>query len=422
MKIGFTTDTNFFGVKNQKNDNGKKFLSDMDYFIDYIQDLKTTTTKHELIYYVTDLVMEELYHQKLSIFEASYNAFVKKYNLLQYGLEGQLPKSKVEKVLTEEKEKYKEKVRLLKIDYSKKLFKEIIKDSLIKKPPFDKNKPNTGFKDSLIWKTILYTEDIDKCDEFYLFSGDKIFRDNEEDLLKEFRKEHPNVKFYIKFKEPNGKQRQEALKDLIDIYSLYETEVVKLYNNNFILKFLQELNYIEHNEVSYYCGDSREVILKDIIFRQFDCNDFYVNEVKKEQDEYIINCSFRTMKYVTDIEISEESKKYLTGDVEIKLKESNKEYSFINSEIRNIDFDLEVIDLLRGLTIKGTTSIVSQIGEIIKKNLICDLEVENSLKYLKDAIEPYKKQKDEMLNSIHNPLKDYVIPNISDLIKGEQNE
>lgn len=386
MKIGFTTDTNFFGLKNQDSYKKTTFLDEMDYFIDYIFSLNETKPKHELEYCVPDFVFEELSNQKKASFKNSYDAFEKKYNLLSYGLLGDLPKFNLDEVLLKEKNEYKKKVITLTNDYNQDLFLEIIKDSLEKNPPFDKNLPNTGFKDSLIWKTIVYSEHINKYDEFYLFSGDKIFKDNEDLLIAEFSKHHPNVRLIIVFFEPNGNQRQNALNTIIEKYKLYKTDVVKLYNSNTILKYIKSLVLPANTDVSYYIGNGVEANLEEILFKDFDENDFYIDKVIKDENGYNVDIVFRTIKYITDISIEENEKKYLLGNVKLVLNETKTGYTCKSSEIYGVDFDLGVVDLLRGFTIKGASNLVSEISKIVNENYRINMECLQPLKELQETI------------------------------------
>lgn len=419
MKIGFTTDTNFFGLKNQDSYKKTTFLDEMDYFIDYIFSLNETKPKYELEYCVPDLVFEELYNQKKASFKNSYDAFEKKYNLLSYGLLGDLPKFNLDEVLLKEMNEYKEKVITLTSDYNQDLFLEIIKDSLEKNPPFDKNLPNTGFKDSLIWKTIVYSEYINKYDEFYLFSGDKIFKDNEEFLTAEFSKHHPNVNLFIVFLEPNGNQRQNAFNAIIEKYKLYKTDVVKLYNSNVILKYIKSLILPANVDSSYYMGNGIEVNLEDVLFKDFDETDFYIDKVIKEGNGYNVDIVFRTKKYITDIIIEENEKKYLLGNVRLQLNETKNSYICKSSEIYGVDFDLGVVDLLRGFTIKGVGNLASEISKIVNENYRINMECLQPLKELQETIKKITEpiQNTQKMYEALNLLKDIKIASPIDSMK-----
>lgn len=365
MKIGFTTDTNMFDITSSRKENGKSFLSDMDYFLEYIDFLNATGSKYTMCYYMPEIVLEELYKHKIDLFKESYKSFVEKYNILEYGLLGELPSINAEVPLTEEKDKYKQKLKMLKLEYTSELMNEVVNAALAKAPPF--SNANEGFKDYLIWKTLLLSKEIDECENFFFFSCDKVFRDNEKELIEEFKQYHPNVNLYIKFKQPDALRRQEALKDIIDTYKLYETDIIKFYNNDNVLKFLKKLSF-KADDISYYDG-TREVYLKLIEFESFESNDFKILEVKKKDDNFTILGTFKTKKYEFDECYEVKDKKNIIGDFEIILKEKNKDFICTTNEVRNVDFDMGVIDLLRGFAIKLNTNIQSEAMKKMNENM-----------------------------------------------------
>lgn len=407
MKIGFTTDTNFFGVYNQNSSKKATFLDEMDIFIDYVKDLENVDSKHSLEYCVPELVFEELCNQKKTSFKNSYNTFVEKYNNLSYGLIGELPKYNIDDLLIKEKNAYKKKVMTLTNDYNRDLFLEMIKDSLEKNPPFDKNKPNTGFKDALIWKTIVYSKDIDKYNEFYLFSGDKIFKENESTLKYEFSKQHPKVKLNIIFLKPNGNQRQTALNMIIDTHKLYKTEVIKLYNNKMVLPYIKKLEYCD-SDISYHLGGGVLVNLDKILFENFNENDFLIDKVEKKDKEFDVSIVFRTTNYIEDRKINGEDKKYLIGNIKLKLKENKNNFEYVDSEIFGVDFDIGVIDLLRGFSINSASTLVSEIEKYIEENYRINFECLEPLRKMQEKIKNITQpvQNIQKACEMPNPLKE----------------
>mgnify|MGYP003292029709 CR=1 FL=1 len=268
MKIGFVTDTNLLKKQEAELFNTRRFLNDTDFFIDYIQSLEKTASKNKLIYFMPEIVIEELYYQKVRAFEIQYETFCKKYNEINYGIDGELPKNNIELILNEEKEKYIDRFKILNLNYNEQLFKELVDEAIKKKPPFDKSKEgkktDAGYKDALIWKSILYSSSIDECDKFYLFSCDRIFVDNQEELKKEFKINHPTTDLIIKFFEPNGQQRQNSLQSIIVENNLIETEIIKLYNLELILEKIKSIIYNYEEEVYYFMGEENKITLKNI--------------------------------------------------------------------------------------------------------------------------------------------------------------
>ena len=64
MKIGFVTDTNILGKEKGKWYDCKTVLDGTDIFIEYIEALSKTDEKKELVYFMPEMVIEELFAQK----------------------------------------------------------------------------------------------------------------------------------------------------------------------------------------------------------------------------------------------------------------------------------------------------------------------------------------------------------------------
>ena len=166
------------------------------------------------------LIIEELFSQKRSAFNEQYNNLKEKFQYMNYALKGEMPQNNIEEILQKEKEHYLSKYKVIDLKYTDELFQKLISDAIRKNPPFDKTfegkKTDAGFKDALIWETILLSEDIDECEQFYFFSSDKVFIENKEYLSNEFKEQHPNTNFKIRYFESNGNQRQNALNTIIE--------------------------------------------------------------------------------------------------------------------------------------------------------------------------------------------------------------
>lgn len=407
MKIGFATDTNI--LRKNKLSECQKILDAADIYTEYIETLNKVKSKHELVYYMPEIVVDELLMQKEFLFNQSYKFFENRYRENSYALLGELPKNNIKEILAQEKEEYKEKYKLIKLKYTAELMETLVKEALMKKAPFDKSvevkKTDAGFKDALIWKTIVLSTDIDECEEFYFFTSDKAFDEGKEELINEFKSKHFKTKINIIRMEPDGSHKQNALNYIIDKHGLYKTDVIELYDENLVKKYFDKISYIP-NDVEYYCGDGIQAELTEILFQNFESNDFYIDRVEKEEEKFNIYCSFRTLKYNTDIEISD--RKYIIGNVKFTVKGKKEKYAYINSEVSKVDFDLGGTDLLRGFTI-GLGNFAKEMSKIIKENVI-NSECFNALKVAQDAIEKQNKEQEAMLQAISNPLKDLKIP------------
>lgn len=413
MKIGFATDTNILR-KNNLSD-CQRTLDVTDMYTDYIESLNKIKSSHELIYYMPEIVVDELLMQKEFSFNQSYKFFEDRYRENSYGLLGELPKNNIKEILAQEKEKYKEKYKLIKLEYTAELMETLVKEALTKKAPFDKSiegkKTDAGFKDALIWKTVVLSLDIDECEEFYFFTSDKAFDEGKEELINEFKEKHPKTNIYIKYIEPDGSHRQNALNYIIEKHGLYKTDVIELYDESLVKKYFDKISYIP-NDIDYYCGNGIQAELTEVLFKKFDLNDFYIDKVEKNEEKFNIYCSFRTLKYNTDIEISD--RKYIIGNVKFIVKGKKEKYAYIDSEVSKVDFDLGVIDLLRGFTV-GLGNVAKEMSKIMKENII-NSESFNALKAVQDAIEKQNKERKAIVQAISNPLKDLKIPTAIDIL------
>lgn len=414
MKIGFATDTNI--LRKNKLNECQKILDATDIYTEYIETLNKVKSKHELVYYMPEVVVDELLMQKEFSFNQSYKFFEDRYKENSYALLGELPKNNIKEILVQEKEEYKEKYKLIKLEYTAELMETLVKETLMKKAPFDKSaegkKTDAGFKDALIWKTIVLSTDIDESEEFYFFTADKAFDEGKEELINEFKSKHPKTKINIIYTEPDGSHKQNALNYIIDKHGLYKTDVIELYDENLVKKYFDKIFYIP-NDVEYYCGDGIQAKLIEILFQNFELNDFYIDKVEKEEEKFNIYCSFRTLKYNTDIEISD--RKYIIGNVKFAVKGKKEKYAYINSEVSKVGFDLGVVDLLRGFTI-GLGNFAKEISKIVKENAF-NIESLNALKTVQDEIEKQNKEQEAMLQATSNPLKDLKIPTAIGILK-----
>lgn len=365
MKIGFVTDTNILKKNPGELNKEEKFLNNMDFFIEYIESLKRTSSDKELIYFMPTIVVEELYYQKLSTYETRYKILKENYDQISYGLIGEFPKCDIENILLKEKEKYMSNDAITKIDlpYDESIFKELIEDALRKNPPFDKStekgKSDAGYKDALIWKTIIHNKAIDTCEKMYFFSGDKIFSENEEYLINEFKKYHDNTELKIIYYEPDGRQRQNCLKNIIQDNNLIETEIIKLYDLDLILNTIKGIKYNYMEEV-YYNSQERNNKLIDVLFNEFLTDDFNIENVTEEDGKYQVLIKYRTEKYniSNDAIIDSINRKILIGKIKLIFKKKKK------------NFELEDYEIIYSKFAIGLEETLLNISDIIKTSLL----------------------------------------------------
>lgn len=405
MKIGFITDTNIIRKKDGELNKEEKFLDNIDFFVEYIESLEKTASEKKLIYFMPNFVIEELYYQKLFTFNIRYKALKDSFEEIKYGLNGEFPKCDIEKVLLEEKEKYinNERIIMLDLAYNKSIFNELIEDALRKNPPFDKSnegyKTDSGYKDALIWKTIIYSKKIDECDKVYFFSGDKVFIDNEDYLIEEFTKQHPNVELKIMYFEPNGKQRQSCLKTVIQDNSLIETEIIKLYDLDLILNHIKDIKYNYMEEV-YYNWQEQSNKLTDVLFNKFSTNDFNIENVTEEDGKYQVLIQYRTEKYniSNEIAIDNVSRKILKGELKLFFKKNKKSFELESYEIIYSKFAIGIEEAIYSLSKAMKESLLNSDIEKYTVNLTKSLSpISESIASLKSKLID-----SERINSIIN--------------------
>ena len=382
IKVGFVTDTNL--LKKSVGDlySDKTVLDSTDIFVEYIEALNKTKPKIELLYFMPELVVEELFSQKKIAFDEQYNVLKNKFMEMNYALDGELPKNNLDEILKKEKSLYLPKYKNIKLEYTKELFEEIVFEAIQKKAPFDKSKEgkktDAGFKDTLIWKTILYSNEISDCKVFYLFSSDKVFEDNKEYLISEFIKKHPNTELKIVYFDPNGNQRQNALHKIIEDNKLFETDIVKLYNKELILTVLNSIKYDFNGDVMY-SSDDPVVKLTNVLFNEFTDADFIIEDVNELDKKYETVLSFETMKFVLDKELDEINRPLL-GKIKIYFKNNKGKMEFDSYKIENVSFYSNYINQLFSNIGSLYSDALRTIVEKLKKSLEIDSETMNAIK------------------------------------------
>lgn len=353
MKIGFVTDTNFLKKKDEKLIKHTNYLDYIDKFLNYIKDSEKYDNNSKLVYFMPEIILEELYCQRITIFSKEYAKFKEQYEELAHSILGDCPQNDIKKTALEEKEKYKKSqfCRILKLETSKELLDELIQDALEKKAPFDKSivgeKTDAGFKDALIWKTVLYNKEIDECDKFYFFSCDKVFDEFKEPLIKEFQSFHPNVQCVIQYYEPQGNQISLALELMIKDNDLIETNIVKLSNPELMLEYIKKINYNKEAGkdviMKGVTSNGKRIVLSDILFNEFSTDDFVIDKVEKESDNYVVNLHFETYKYTITPELLEFNigmRRYVFGNVEliVPLKKDYCQFGLMSESILDVQF------------------------------------------------------------------------------------
>ena len=411
MKIGFVTDTNILGKEKGQWYDCKSVLDGTDIFIEYIESLSKTDEKKELVYFMPEMVIEELFAQKKAVFEEKYSCLESKILELNYALIGDIPKNNIDEIIRKEKEEYMQKFNVISLQYTPEILKELINDAICKNAPFDKSfegkKTDAGFKDAVIWKTILFSEDINNCEKLYFFSGDKVFFENKETLERKFAEKYPKTKLEIIFFEPDGNQRQKSLQKIISDNNLLETNVVKLYNKSLLLSIIQSLRY-NYTEDVIYSNNDKLVKLDTIKFNEFSSDDFVIDDINDKNSIYEVILSFKTNKYLLD-DLNIETETMLLGKIKLNIILKNEKFELENFELIDIEFNMNYFSKLIAALTKSITSIYTD-------------EFKESMEKLKKSIEiniePIKKSGVfEQIENLNKQLPTYDYVNMLESIK-----
>lgn len=158
---------------------GKRCLLDqVSLFLNYSEDLSIAKGGN-LKVIPPNIVIDEFLQQKKAKLEEGYGLLLKRYDDLSEYISGAKPESRIEQELNKERATIAKEVMVLSVRPSEVLFRKMIDDAIKKNPPFDKSengqKTDAGFKDALIWNTVLEAKEVDGLDSLYFVSGDNIF-------------------------------------------------------------------------------------------------------------------------------------------------------------------------------------------------------------------------------------------------------
>lgn len=322
MKIGFTVDTNMLLGSDSKRTG---FVKNIDYFLDYIKALKKKDKNNELIFFVSEIVAKEILNHKRDKMEEEYQSLKSKFNKCDYFLDGIIPKEKIDSIIKEEEKKI-SKLNILKAPKDSETFEKIVESALERKSPFVKNRGDKGFKDAIIWESILKSEYIKSLDMFYFFTCDCDF--DSKTLEEEFNSVNKSCKLKIINIVNNNEKRQKALSIIINENNLIETNITKLFSEDIILKFIKNLKS-EYISVKY--GYNYNVNLS-INYNEFDNDDFDIDDVVLEDGVYKVYISINTFKYSKNILLP------LSASLLLYIREDSEEYIYDSYKLEKIEF------------------------------------------------------------------------------------
>lgn len=168
MKLALVIDTNI--IYAYKNDKCLEFQVCKDF--SQLIELKKTKEISFLKIFVSQITVEEIISQKNKVHADMIKKLYdyKKYFSSDFNLNG----DKIEPNIRESVESYFKCNSINIINYKNIELSKIIERSLENKSPFSENS-DKGFKDTIIWESILSNNEISICDQIYLFTKDNDF-------------------------------------------------------------------------------------------------------------------------------------------------------------------------------------------------------------------------------------------------------
>lgn len=330
MKIGFTVDTNMLDSGSAK---GTNLKSNLEYYIDYIKRLKEKDKDNELIFFLSEIVVSEILTHEENKLSEEYDKVKKLYKDLPYLFKEEIPDSNVDDYLKEEK-KFADSLNILTVPTTTEGYAKVIKKALDRTPPFIKDEGDKGFKDCLIWESILNSEEVSKCDKFYFLTGDKDFLSDKEYLENEYKEYHDNsIPKIIKCNSSNKDKLYEGLNIIIDENKLYKPAVIKLYDENIILKYINEL---DDDIVSVKTSDHVLTNI-NIEYNEFNDKDISISKVVELDKEYKVYIDIHTSCY------EEYLNKDLYGSLIMIFKSRGQGFTLLSYELESAMFMSEVI-------------------------------------------------------------------------------
>ncbi len=235
--------------------------------------------------------------------------------------------------------------------------------------------------------------------------------------MEQFKKIHKSTQLIIKYIEPNSEKLQNCLKTIINDNKLPETDCVKLYNKEVVLKFINKLeyNFDKTVKLQYNVWGDKEILLKSLILRNFKEEDVNILEVKKEDNKFIVEVKFKTKKYILQPkEAIVVPRRNVKGVIKLQCQKEEKGIILKDYKIITVFFEKTFQE--RAQEWANSLSRITQFNEIskslginveplqqMKQNLGINFDLYNSLSLnTNDDVEEYEENDDNEDDSIED--------------------
>lgn len=297
IEIAIIVDTNVFTPSNNKT----RDLSvlPLEEYYKILKTLKLNDLEYEIEIFFPEIVLLEMisHHEQKLIKELGQLKKINEEldNFEDISITGFI-NFNYENYCDELKKKYLKDLKIIKIPSNKSLlFDYILEMSLKKKPPFIDGKSDKGFKDSILFLSLLEFAESKIYDKYVLFSNDKGFINNKNKLKSQFSN-HVNRfrKFegYDKLEIINNQNIMNYIDEEFKLFRLLREYLENNFFNELSEKY-ENANYIELDIFKEYEICSSEILGSDVVIHQISDIEFEVEifisvefYLPKEYDEF----------------------------------------------------------------------------------------------------------------------------------------
>lgn len=232
--------------------------------------------------------------------------------------------------------------------------------------------------------------------------------------MEQFKKIHKSTQLIIKYIEPNSNKLQNCLKTIINDNKLPETDCVKLYNKEIVLKFINKLeyNFDKTVKLKYNVWGDKEIILKSLLLKKIREEDINILEVKKEDNEFIVEVKFETKKYILQPkEAIVVPRRNVKGIIKLHCQKEDKEIILKDYKIITVLFEKTFQEQAQEWA--NSLSRITQFNEISK-----------TLESLRINVEPLQQMKQNLgiKFDLYNSLLLNTNDDVEDYEENEDNE
>lgn len=337
IELAIIVDTNVFTPSKNKTRDLSKLPLDQYYKI--LKTLELNDLKYEIDILFPEIVLLELIsHHKNRMYDdleqlAKINIEFANFENIQIEGYGDFD---VENYCEELKENYFKELKIINIPSPKdKLFESILGMSLDKKPPFINGKSDKGFKDSIIFLSLLRFAETKIYDKYLLFTDDKGFNENKKKLESQFQnhvKQFRKFDNYDKLEIIKGKN---IMKYIDEEFKLFK-DLREYISHDFFTILAEQYENAMTIEIKRtdYDIDECELNEDDTTIHQLDENEFEV--------EFFIHVYIVCSDYYVDFgswHDSIETKNIIQSEGYLFRKDNNDKWSYeLNWRTYDVDF------------------------------------------------------------------------------------